>query len=117
MSRKIGNVLKPFAQRRQEQGHNIQPEKQILAELPLGDQLPQIPVRRRDNANIGLDRRHTAHGCVLALLQHAQQSGLRLKWHIADFIEEKRPAFRLLKPPRHAGSRAGECPLFVAKKL
>src|SRR3546814_2295062 len=34
---------------------------------------------RRDDAHVGADRRAAANGGVLALLQHPQQAGLRLR--------------------------------------
>ena len=97
MAHKIGHVLGAFAQRRQTQRHDIQAEKQVLTEQALLDQDPQVLVGGRNNADIRLDRRATAHRGVFALLQHAQQARLRLHRHIADFIEKEGSALRLFE--------------------
>ena len=75
---------------------------QIFAELSPADQLPEVAMRGRDDADIGLDRLRAADGRVFALLQHAQQAGLRLQRHVADFIEEKSSALGLLEAAGHA---------------
>ena len=69
---KIGNVLHPFAQRRQAQRHDVEAIVQILAEHTLMNQLAQVAVGGGDNAHIGLDRGAPAHGGIFALLQNAQ---------------------------------------------
>ena len=93
----VGNVLDALAQRRQPQRHDVEAEEQVLAEQALLDQDAQVLVGRGDDADVGLDRRAAADGRVLALLEHAQQPGLRLHRHVADLVEEQRAAFGLLE--------------------
>ena len=93
----IGNVLGALAQRRQPQRHDVEAEKQVLAEQALLDELAQVLVGRGDDAHVGLDRCAAADRGVFALLQHAQQPGLRLHRHVADFVEEQRAAFGLFE--------------------
>ena len=50
-----------------------------------------------DDADVGLDRLPPANGGELALLQHAQEPGLRLVRHVAYFVEEQRAAGSLLE--------------------
>ena len=58
-----------------------------------------------------------ADGGIFALLKHAQQARLRLHRHVADFVEEQRPAFGLLETARGAGIGAGEGAALVAEQL
>src|SRR6185369_7134552 len=69
----VGNVLKPLAQRRQSQRHDVEPEEQVLAEQALLDQDPKILVGGGDDADVALDRRAAADRGVFALLQDAKQ--------------------------------------------
>jgi len=113
----FGDVLEPFAQRRQAQRHDVQAVEQILAEAALAGQLGQVLMGRGDDAHIGLARHPAADGGVFPFLQHAQQTGLGLQRHVADFVEEQGTALSLLEPPGrpHGGPREG--PLFMAEQL
>src|SRR5262249_13229641 len=117
MANEVGHVFDTLAQRRQPERHYVEPEEQVLTKQPLLDEHPEVFVGRGDDANVGLDRRAAANGGVFALLQHAQESGLRLHRHVADFVEEERTAVRLLKASCAAGIGTGESPLFVAKQF
>ena len=97
MPDQVGHVLDALAQRRQPQRHDVEPVEQVLAEQALLDQDAQVLVGGGDDAHIGLDRGAPADRGVLALLQHAQQPGLRLHRHVADLVEEQRAAFGLLE--------------------
>ena len=80
-------------------------------------QNPQILVGGGDDADIGLDRRAAADRRVFALLQHAQQTGLRLHRHVADLVEEQRAALGLFEAAGGALVGAGEGPLLVAEQF
>ncbi|MGY3344827.1 hypothetical protein ACVWYK_003596 [Bradyrhizobium sp. USDA 4470] len=81
------------------------------------DQHAQVLVGGRDDAHVGLDRGAAADRGVFALLQHAQQTGLRLHRHVADFVEEKRPALGLLEPAGRARVGAGEGAALMAEQF
>ena len=117
MPDQVGHVLEPLAQRRQPQRHDVETEEQILAEQALLDQDAQVLVARRDDADVGLDRRAAADRRILALLQHAQQPRLRLHRHVADLVEEQRAAFRLLEAAGAARVGAGEGALLVPEQF
>ena len=72
---------------------------------------------RGDDPDVGADRGAAADRGELALLQDAQQPGLRLERHVADLVEEQRAALRLLEAPGRACRRAGEGALLVAEQL
>jgi len=72
------------------------------------DELAQIAVGRGNDAHVGLDRRASANRRVFALLQHAQQTRLRLQRHVADLVEEQRAALGLFEPADAAVRGAGK---------
>ncbi len=72
---------------------------------------------RRDDADVGTDRRAAADRRILARLQNAQQARLGLDRHVADLVEEKRAALRLLEAADRARRRAGEGAFLVAKEF
>ena len=77
----------------------------------------QILVGGGDDADIGLDRRAAADRRIFALLQHAQQPGLRLHRHVADLVEEQRAALGLLEAPGGALGGAGEGAFLMAEQF
>ena len=117
MAHEIGNILEPFAQRRQAQRHDVQSVEQIFAEQALVDLLLQITVGGGDDPHIGADRRAAADRRVLALLQYAKQPGLRLHGHVADLVEKQRAAFRLLEASDVPVLRAGEGALLMTEQF
>ncbi len=91
------NVLAPLAQARQTDADDVQAVEQVLAEQAVLDPRFQVLVRRRDDADVGLDRRMAADPVEVAIGQHAQQAGLQFGRHVADFVEEQRAALGLLE--------------------
>ena len=111
------DVVHPLAQRRQAQRHDVEPIEQILAEQPLAHHQPQIAMAGGNDTDVGADRVVTADRHELALLQDAQQPGLRLERHVADLIEEQGAALGLLEPAHAARVGAGERALLVPEQL
>src|SRR5258706_14330631 len=113
----IGNVFGALAQRRQAQRQDVQPVIKVLAKQPLLNKLSKIAIAGGDDANVGLDRHASADGRVLALLQDAQKSRLRLKRHVADLVEKERAALGLLEAPDAAVCGTCERAAFVAEQF
>lgn len=67
---------------------HVQAVEQIFTEFPLLHALFQVLVGGGDDPHIDLHRRVTAHAIKLAIRQHAQQTSLDIKRHIANFIRE-----------------------------
>ena len=90
------DVLAPLAQRGHADRHDAQAIEEILAELAVGDQLVETAVGRRDDADRDANRLLAADALQLAVLQDAQQLGLRRLVQVADFVEKdacrRRPA-------------------------
>src|SRR5437899_10876939 len=75
------NVFPPFAQGRHFEGDNIQTVIQVLAKCSGAGRLFQIAVGRGDQPDIESDGPRAAHPFELALLQNAQELGLRSEEH------------------------------------
>ena len=84
---------------------HVQPVVEVLPELAFPDQLFQVPIRRRDDADIDLDRLLAPQPLDLLLLQDAQQLGLDLGRQLADFIQEDAWSRWPVRSGRPAGSR------------
>ena len=97
--------------------HDVQPVKQILAELARGDGGFQRLVRGGDDAHVHLERLVAADALERAGLQHAQNFRLRGGRHVADFVEENRAFVALLEFADALVGRAGERAFFVAEQF
>ena len=106
-----------LAQRRHGDRNDAQPEVEILAEPALRDFLFEVLVRRRNDADVDLDRPRRSEPLDFAFLQHAQHLGLRLGAHVADFVEEDRAAVGHLELADLLLGRAGERAALVAEEL
>ena len=85
--------------------------------MALLDFLLEVLVRGGDHADVHLDRPRRSEPLDFAFLQHAQHLGLRLRAHVADFVEEDRAAVGLLELADLLLGRAGERALLVAEQL
>jgi tetratricopeptide (TPR) repeat protein len=56
--------------------------------------LSQVLVGCSNDTNIDSRCTRAAHGLKLTLLEHAEQLGLKLQWHVSNFVEEQRAAIR-----------------------
>ncbi len=73
---------------------------------------------RRNDTYVHCHRLRRANAQHFALLNHPQQAGLRLKWHLTNLIQKQRAAVRQLKlTGRAAASRAGKSTIDIAKQL
>src|SRR5882762_4270997 len=86
------DVRLPVAQRRHEDGEHVESVVEILAELPLGDGLFEIPVGGADQADVDLHRLRPAQALELLFLQDAEQLHLRGQVQLAHLVQEERPA-------------------------
>ena len=96
---------------------HIKAVEQVFPEVAVTDQFFQILVGGGDDAHVHMDRRGATHPVELILLQHAQQTGLGLQRHIADFIEKQGAAVGLLETPDPLAVGAGESALLVAEQF
>ena len=111
------HVVAPLAQRRHLDAYDVEPVKQILAELFRGHGFFETLVRGGDDANVRLDRLVAADALERAGLEHAQNFRLRRGRHVADFIEKNCTAVALLKLADALQGRAGERAALVAEQF
>ena len=106
-----------LAQRRHDDADDVEAEAQVGAEPAGRDFLVEPAVGRRDDPHVDAARHVLADAPDLAVLQHAQQLGLRARRQLADLVEEQRAAVRLLEEPGALAHRAGERAARVAEEL
>ena len=104
-----------LAQRRQPDRERVDAVVEVFAEAAVAHELLERPVGRRDQPEVDRDRLVAAEPLEAALLEHAQQLGLRDQRHVADLVEEQRAVVGELEAARLAIVRAGERALFVAE--
>ncbi len=112
-----GNVLFVIAQRRQIDVEDIQPEIKILPQMAAADRLFGIFVRGREHAHIHRRLGLASQPADLAVFQHAQEFRLRRRRHLADLIEQQRPAVGQLEAPDAAFRRAGKRATLVSENF
>src|SRR5262245_33458745 len=117
MRRQLGDVLRSLAQRRHRNGNYIEPVVQIFAESSLPDQLFQVLMCGRNNANVDLHRLAGANALESHLLEHPQQFGLHFEANVTDLIEEQRAAIGELEPAHFIAVGAREGTFNVAEQL
>src|SRR5690606_21334783 len=111
------DVAATLAQRRDAQREHVEAVIQVGAEPALRDLRREIAVRRRDDANVHLQRRVGADALDLAFLQRAQELGLRAERQLADLVEEQRAAIGELELTGTVRDRTGERAAHVAEQL
>jgi len=111
------DVRPALAERRQTHRNHVQAVEQICAERAVRDQLLQVAIGGRDEANVDVDRLDSADALELALLKGAEELHLHLDRDLADLVEEQRAAVRELETAGFARDRARERAALVAEKL
>ena len=111
------NLFAALAQRRQRQGVAGEASQQILAERAALDELLEVSVCRRDDANVDAQGLRRAYRYDLALLQDAQENGLKRQRQVADLVEEDRSSVRASKEAGSILRRARERALLVPEQL
>ena len=81
------------------------------------DLLLEVAVGRGDHPDIDADVGGAAHALEALLLEEAQQLGLQRRRHLADFVEEDRPAVGGFEQAPLLHPRVGEGPALVAEEL
>ena len=109
--------VRALAQRRHLERDDVEPVVEVLAEPALRDLLGEVAVRRRDHADVDLDRLRAADALELVLLQEAQQLDLDRRRDLADLVEEQRAAVGEREPAVLARHRAGERAALVTEQL
>jgi len=117
MARHQRNVFAPVAQRGQANRDDAQAIEQILAKRAGGDEFVEAAIGGRDDAHRDTNGLFAADPLQLAVLQNAQELGLRGFMQVADFVEKDCPAVGQLEPAAPQRRRAGERALLVTEQL
>jgi hypothetical protein len=111
------HVVPALPERRQVHREDVEAVEEVLAE-PSGRHVAlQVPVRRRDDPDIGPQRGGPANPLELALLEDPQELGLDGQRQLRDLVEEQRPARGQLEAPGLLAIGAGEGAPLVAEQL
>src|SRR6185503_6536392 len=86
------HVLHALGERRQADDLEGEPVVEVGTELAVDHRLLEIEVGRGDHADVDLDRLAAGDALEPLVLEHAQDLGLELQRHVADFVEEQRAA-------------------------
>src|SRR4029077_19578736 len=70
-----------------------------------------------DDANIDSCCTRAAHCFKLTLLEHAEQLGLKLEWHVPNFLEEQSPVIRQREAAHMRIDSARKRSAFVSEEL
>ena len=90
---------------------------EVLAEIALGNLLPEVLVGGRHHSYIDCYILVAADLCQLVLLQHAEHLGLGRQRHVTYLIQEKSAAVSLLELALVLLLRSGERAFLVTEKL
>ena len=112
-----GDVAGPLAQRGKVDAEHREAEIEVLAETTLDYLFLQVAVGGGYDAHIDLRGLCVAHFHELAGLYHAQQLGLQLYGHLADFVEEQRAVVGFLKKSSFVLDRTGKRACLIAEQL
>ena len=93
------DILAPLAQRGNLYFDDIQTVEQILAELTGPHVRIEVAGGGRDHAHVGLTSPRFPDALELLFLQEAQELGLKVPWHLADFVEEEAAPFGRFDAP------------------
>src|SRR5262249_38290860 len=111
------NIPFPFAERREIDRESIQPVVQIFAEFSVSDHLFQVLVGCGNHPNINPGSTGAADGLKLTFLEHAEQLGLKLQWHVSNFVEKESATICKREPADMGIDCACKSSSFVPKEL
>src|SRR5688572_1668638 len=111
------DVPRAFPQRRNLNREHREAEKEVLAELPLGHALLEVPVGRGHDADVNVQRLGATDALEAFFLECTQD--LRLEWQrqVADFIQKQRAAMRQLEAAGFPRDGARERALLVPEQF
>ena len=91
-AREERDVLFAVAQGRDVEGDDVEAVEEVFAEVAAGDLLFEVFVGGGDDADVDVRGCGGADGVEALLVESAEDFGLGLEAHVADFVEEERAA-------------------------
>src|SRR3984957_5387760 len=111
------DILPSLAKRWYLNRKDIEPVKQILPELMVANHQRQIPMRRRNEANVNMNGLVASQPLELLFLQRAQQLWLQLETNVANFIQKQCAPIGNFKTAAFLHQSAGERTLLVSEQF
>src|SRR6185436_19495761 len=93
-------LLATLPQGRHADRKDVEPEVEVVPEPPFRAQAVELPVGRRDDADVSPQRPGSADPLVFPLLEEPEEPHLEVGMEVADLVEEERAARGLLDPAR-----------------
>src|SRR6185503_13128297 len=92
-------------------------EIEVFAQLAFADRLQRFAIGRREHSHVGGDLLRAPDALDPARLEDAEQLDLQPRRHLADLVEEERPALGALEEAAVHPVGAGEAAALVAEEL
>ena len=96
----LGHVVQALAERGHLDHVHVEPVEEILAEAARLHVGVEVAVGRGDDARLDRERARSAQAGDAAVLEHAEELGLRRAGQVADLVQEERAALRRLERAR-----------------
>ena len=112
-----GDVGDPLPKRGQSEFEDVQPVEKVGPEPSRLHRLLEVPVRRRDDADVHADVRLPSHTPDLPVLQGPEELRLGFGADLGDLVEEEGPPLRRLEQADLPAHRAREGAALVAEQL
>ena len=106
-----------LAQGRNVDWNNVEAIVEIFAKRLFFKRGAQVAVRGSEESDVDFDGARAAKALELAFLQDAQELHLYGRWHVSNFVEEKRAFIGEFEFSWLAGGGAGERSFFVAEEF
>ncbi len=110
-------ILHPFPQGRQAEGHHVDPVVEVFPKPALPDQVGQVAVGGTDDPYIRLQGFNGSQGLVGPLLEDPQETHLHGGGDVADLVEKQDAPFRQLETPRFVPFGVREGPGLVPEEF
>ena len=115
MRGKLGDILPSFPQGGHDDGKDVEPVIEVLAEFPFLHEPREVPVRRGDHLHVDLLRVLGADDLDFPFLQDPQEFRLQPEVHLRHFIEKDGPFVGELELSRLSGRGPCKSAFFVAE--
>src|SRR5436309_730447 len=115
MPRQCWNILLAIPDRRQSNGHYIDPEEEVFTKPSVPNCGREVLIRGRNHSQVHSDWMAAAHAHKFVVLQHPKQFRLQVRSHVTNFVKKDRSALRQLEDPFLLLMRAREGPFLVTE--
>ena len=112
-----GDVVVAIAQGRQQNREDVKAVVEVLAEGTVASRAFEVAVRGGEDTHVGAEFGAATDAAELALFEDAQELGLHVDFHLADFVEEEGATFGQLEASGAALVGTGEGSALVTEQF